>query len=363
MFDITKYIKLNKSERKTYTILRLFLIAGFLVGGTLFAKELFFPTQVFQFKNSINSLANTISRPYESSKGTSFHIMTQGESNYVKFTIKLPKDSPKLPDGTILTIKKSYLAFLSPINKEKYTDHIVKTYETPDAEYLENQNGLHKFANRNAFNSYLFKDNTNLQSIPTEQLSNISDELIGFTPATLISSKDSIYIIDQNKKHPFQDERSFLTLGYNFDNVIKTTTEERSMYKKAKLFTTTSTHPFGTLFYATDSENIFMFDNNLLNKLPTTALAKQHAIITQEASRITEASCALKKTLFPRQYKCKTSIDTINAFHGNTYQFTLKDAPNTQIESSKIKLFTTPSKKSLKNRFDSIKRKLDTNYN
>ena len=364
MFDITNYVQLkNVHQKKQYLLIRLLLFCVFIVISIFFTKEILFPTQVFHFKNSINSLANTISRPYESSEGTSFHIATQGESNHATLTITLPKDSPKLPDNTTLTIKKSYLAFLSPINKEKYTAHIVKTYETNGAEYIENQDGLHKFASKNIFNSYLFKDNVNLQSVFTEQFDNVSDKLTGFAPATLISSKDSIYVIDGDTKHPFQDERSFLALGYNFDNVIEATSEERSMHKKAKLFTTESTHPFETLFYTTDSETIFIFDNNLLNKLPTTALTKQHAIITEEASRKATASCVLKKTILPRQYKCKTSLGTINTFHGNTYQFTLKDAPNTQIDNSKIKLSTTPSKKSLQNRLNSIKRKIDTNYN
>ncbi len=356
MFDITSYVQLkNTKQKKSYFFIRLVLFCLFIIISALFIKEVIFPTQVFQFKDSINSLANTISRPYESNTGTSFHVSSQGESNYTELTITLPKDSPNLPHNTTLLIKKSYLAFLSPINTKKHTDYIVKTYEIKDTQYIKNQDNLYQFVSKNAFDSYLFKDNAVLSSVVTEQLTNKLDELTGFAPATLISSKDSIYVTDGNTKHPIQDEQSFLALGYNFDNVIDTNSEERSMHKNAKLFTTASTHPFGTLFYATDSKKIFMFDNDLLNKLPVTALAKQHAIIAEEASRTTTVSCILKKTIFPRQYKCKTSLDAISIFHGNTYQFTLKDAPNTQINNSQIKLFTTLNSKSLQNRINSIK--------
>ncbi len=363
MFDLTKYVQLKTHSQQTqYFFMRVLLFGVFFIVFTLFIKEVIFPTQTFQFKSSINSLANTISVPYESEDGTSFHVFAQGESNYAELIITLPKDSPNLPHDTTLLIKKSYLAFLSPINTKKYTDHIVKTYETDDAQYIKKQDKLHKFISKNAFDSYLFKDNVVLPDIKTEPLT-VSNDIAGFAPASLISSKDSVYVIDGDTKHPFQDERAFLALGYNFENVISTNSEERSLHKKAKLFTTASTHPSGTLFYTTDSEKIYIFDNNLLNKLPLTSQAKQHAIPVEDISRITTESCILKKTIFPRQYKCKTPLDTIAKFHGNTYQFTLKDAPNTQIDHSKIKLFTTVNKKSLKNRIESIKRKIDTNYN
>jgi len=363
MFDITNYVQLkNAPQRSRYFFIRLFLFCIFIIISFFFIKEIIFPTQVFRFKSSIKSLANTISTPYESENGTSFHISTESDSNYAELTITLPKDSPSLPNGTTLLIKKSYLAFFSPINTKKHVTHIVKTYEIDDTPYLETSDGLRKIVSQNAFNSYLFKNNI-ISSDSSEQFIAISKELTGFAPATLISSKNSIYITDGHTKHPIQDERAFLTLGYNFDNVIKTTSEERSLHKNAKLFTISSAHPFGTLFYTTDSDAIYMFDNNLLNKLPLTSLAKKHAIPIEEASRTTLSSCVLKKTIFPRQYKCKTPLDAIAKFHGNTYQFTLKDAPNTSIDTSTIKLFTTPNKKSLNSRINAIKRKIDTTYN
>ncbi len=364
MFDITNYVQLNNIQKIQYNLIRSFLFCIFFIIFILFIKEIIFPTQIFNFKNSIHSLANTISTPYESNDGTSFHIFTQGDYNKAELTITLPKNSPKLPQNTTLLIKKSYLAFLSPINSKKYNRYKVKTYEFNDTQYLNKQNELYKFISKKAFESYLFKNNIILPNAPQNTLTNNSSlDITGFAPATLISSKSSIYVIDGNEKHPIQDERTFLTLGYNFDNVLKTNSEERSIHKNAKLFTVRSSHPPGTLFYTTDSNKIFIFDNNLLNKIPLTAKAKQHAIIVTETSRTTTTHCTLKKTIIPRQYKCKVSLNNISTFPGNTYQFILKDAPNTQIQNSKIKLFTTLNKKSLQSRIEAIKRKFNTNYN
>jgi hypothetical protein len=363
MFDITKYVQLKTSkQKKQYLGIRILFVCIFIVTFILFTKELIFPTQIFNFDNSIDSLANTISKPYESQKGTSFHITTQGESDSVVLTITLPKDLPKLPNNTTLLIKKSYLAFLSPINTEKYTAHEVNTYEINNSNYINNDDNLQQFVSENAFNSYLFKNHFKLSSAIATKITLDTKNLAGFAPATLISSKNSIYVTDGTVKHPIQDERAFKSLGYNFDNVIKTNSEERSLHKNAKLFTVKSTHPFGTLFYTTDGNRTFIFDNNLINKISTTDLSKQHSILAQEASRITTSSCIFKKTIFPRQYKCTTSLSKISNFDGNTYQFTLNNAPNTKIDSLQIKLFTTPNKQSIINRIESLKRRVTTTY-
>jgi len=363
MFNITPYITLSPTQKKYYTFTRIGIFCLFILLFFLFVKEFIFPTQIFYFDTTINSLANTISRPYESQNGTSFHISTYGESDETKILLTLPGDAPVLPKNTTLLIKKSYLSFLSPINNQKYTNHIAKTYNMNDTYYIDKDETTHELISKNAFDSYLFKDDTILSSENTVQTKEINPDTIGFAPATLISSKDSIYVTDNTTKHPIQDERAFLALGYNFDNVLKTNSEERSAHKNAKLFTTRSAHPFGTIFYAQDADRTFIFDNNLLNKIPNTSTAKKHSIQAQEASRTTTASCILKKTLRPRQYTCTTSLAHINKFDGNVYQFALKDAPNTQINTINIQLFTTLNETALSQRIEALKRRLNTIYN
>ncbi len=363
MFGITKYIKLNNKQKKIYLFLQVIIFGIFFACGIIFTRELLFPTQTFYFDATIDSLANTITRPYETLRGTSFHIATYGETDAAKITLVLPKDAPQPPKDTKLLVRKSYNAFLSPINTQKYTDHIVTTYSTNKNYYIEKNHLIHPLISENAFHSYLFKNNT--ADISIQDLAHMpqSDETVGFAPATLIASKESIYVTDGDKKHPIQDERAFLALGYNFDNVIKTNSEERAQHKKAKLFTFKSTHPFGTIFYTQDTDHTYIFDNNLLNKIQNTPIAKKHAIAVQEASRTKFASCILKKDFLPRHYTCTLSLTSINDFNGNTYQFILADAPNTAIAKTKIALFTTISKKSLAQRITALKRRLNTNYN
>ena len=363
MFDFTSSIKLSSKEYKKYNKLRGALFACFVLLSVFFVQRFIFPLQHFFYNSSIDSLANTISKPYETKDGTSFSVATYGQFDTATIELILPKDSPKLPKDTSLSIKKSYRAFLSPVSTTKYTKHEVQTYTIDDKFYLQKDETLYPVISENAFNSYIFKNNTILpdkNSLP--QNLTISKEVAGFAPATLISSKDAIYVTDGEKKHPFQDERAFKALGYNFDNVIKSTSQERALHKKAKLFTVRSTHPFGTIFYAEDTQHTFIFDDDTLNKIPTTSIALNNAIPTQEASKNTVSICTLKKSLLPRHYKCTADLKSIENFSGNTFQFSLLDAPNTQIQKSHIQLSTTPNKKSLFERIEAIKRKINTYY-
>lgn len=363
MFDTTPKIPLSPTQKKYYIAVRSVVFLLFIIFSLILAQNILFPTQLFNFDRSIDSLANTISDPYESKDGTSFHVSTYGESNQVTISLTLPKESPILPDHTIALIKKSYLAFLSSIGTEKYTDHIVTTYSNEDNYYIKKNDETYPFISKNAFDSYIFKNNTADITQDILDATTKKDEYVGFAPATLISSKEGVFVTAGATKHPIQDERTFHVLGYDFDNVITTNSAERAQHKDAKMFTITSMHPPGTIFYADDTDHAYIFDHDVLNKIPTTSIAKKHAIIIEEASRTAAASCILKKTMIPRHYTCTTSIKNISDFKGNTYHITLKDAPNTQIEKMQIKLFTTINKKALAQRVDALKRKLTTNYN
>jgi hypothetical protein len=363
MFNITPYITLTKKQKKHYNLMRIGLFGVFILVALLFTKELLFPTQFFQFNSAVDSLANTISRPYETSKGTGFHISAYGESDTIKISLTLPKDSPKLPKDTTALIRKSYLSFLSPINNTKYTGNLVTTYSNSQGYFIVEGEVIKPLISKNAFESYLFKNNTaDMDSQVFDDIAK-SNDYVGFAPATLISSKDSIYVTDGDTKHPFQDERAFEAMGYNYDNVINTNSEERALHKKAKLFTVRSAHPFGTIFYAQDADRTYIYDNDMLNKIPTTKISKQHAITAQELSRDTTASCTLKKHLFSHKYSCTAPLKDIQDFEGNTYQIALEDAPSTQIKTANIKLFTTANDTSLAQRVEAIKRRLNTIYN
>lgn len=357
------YIILTKKRRRIHNTVRAALIISFIFCGALFVRELIFPTHVFNFKASIDSLANTISRPYISEHGTGFDIATHGDFTHATITFTLPKDAPELPNDTQIIARKSYGAFLSHLSTQKYTAHTTQTIEIDDQTFIQENDVFHPIISKNAFDSYLFNKNTILTEDELSTMSyTLTDDTKGFAPATLIASKEGIFVTDGTTKHPFQDELVFTALGYNFDNVIKSTSEERSMHKKARMMDIKSTHPFGTIFFAQETGNMYIYDNDQIHKVNRTVTAKKHAIITDERSRSTFASCTItKKPLSARTYTCTMPLAIIESFPGNMYQFIIT-TPDVAIEHSRITLSKAPTEKSFSLRVQELKKELSKIY-
>jgi hypothetical protein len=359
----TSRISLTKKQTLALYAFRIGLSCALVLVGAYFAKEMLFPTYVFDFRSAVDSLANTISRPYITEFGTTFDLVASGEFTVAHVTITLPDDAPRLPKKTVLSLRHSYRAFLTPFGTTKYTDHLVTTYEIDGTYYLSNNKKLYPFLSQNVFNSYLFAQNTAIPaSSATDLLSTVSPEKKGFASGTLVKSNDGIFVIDGDTKHPIQDEFVFSALGYNFANVQSSTNEERNLHKKARLFDLSSTHPFGTIFYARDADRTYIYDHDNLNKIEPTIGTKENAIIVDERSRTTFDTCILSPVfLHKNTYTCTIPLDQTTSFPGNIYQFMI-DVPHVIIKKSHITLSTAPTYTSLEQRITSIKKELSKSY-
>ena len=354
---------LTQKQRNLRLIFRIALISCMIIGGYFFSKELIFPTYSYKYRSAINSLANTISRPYITEHGTAFDISASGEFTHTTVTFTLPKDAALLPHNTTISLRKSYSAFLAPINTARYTNQL-ETYEYNDHYFIKENDKLISLFSKNVFDSYLFKthailpDNDNLIA----NTSNVKNIFKGFASGTLIKSADGIFVIDGETKRPIQDEFVFSAFGYNYDNVLESTSEERGLHEKARMFDQRSTHPYGTLFYAEDAKRLYIYDQDRLHKIEPTAQARQYAILVDELSRDTYETCTLTRKLFFRDtYTCQIPLMKIASFPGNTFQFVI-DAPQVDITTSHITLSTAPTNRSFSQRVASIKKELRKYY-
>ncbi|MFA5985734.1 MAG: hypothetical protein WC819_00115 [Parcubacteria group bacterium] len=356
-------ISLTKKQTLTLYAFRIGLFCMLLLIGGYFAKEMIFPTYVFDFRSAVDSLANTISRPYITEFGTTFDLTASGEFTTAHITITLPDDAPRLPKKTILSLRHSYRAFLAPVGATKYIDHLVTTYEIDGTYYSSTDKKLYPLLSQNVFDSYLFAQNTAIPaSSAVDLLATVSQEKKGFASGTLVKSNDGIFVIDGDTKHPIQDEFVFSALGYNFANVRSSTNEERGLHKKARLFDLSSTHPFGTIFYARDADRTYIYDHDQLNKIEPTVRAKENAIIVDELSRTAFDTCILSPALLRKNtYTCTIPFEQTTSFPGNIYQFMI-DVPHVTIEKSRITLSTAPTHTSLEQRLTSIKKELSKSY-
>lgn len=363
--DFHYNIALSAPQNALLWIVRAIVLCAILLLSIVLIQSFLYPKYHFNFLSHIDSLANTISRPFMTKEGTSFDIAANGNFTTAHLSITLAKDAPPLTESTVLAYH-SYSAFLAPISDTKYTEHLTQIFNCEDAYYIsseENQNPT-PLVSTNAAESHFFSTQTMLSADDPlcAPLKENSSAFAGFRSGTLISSPEGIFVVDGDTKHPFQDELVFQALGYDFDDVRKTSSEERSVHKKARMMTIDSAHPFGTIFYARDGERTYLYDHDLLHKIAPSAVAQNNAIVVDERSREITASCVLKRNFFStRTYSCTIPLDTINTFPGNIFRFVI-NSPSVEISQSHITLSTSRTHDSLQKRITAIKKELSQYY-
>lgn len=353
---------LTRPQRHRLWTMRAVLAILLIIGIIAITRQLLFPVYHFHFRAAIDSLANTISRPFETAHGTAFDVGTVGDFTVAHITITLPKDAPALPVGTTLALHHTYAAFLAPFADTPYRPHIASIIICGDTYRARGADGtLYTLANKAVADSYILTDRDARDA--TDPLCTAdAPTRRGFQPGTLIASADSVFVTDTDGMYPFQDTLSFDAMGYNFDNVYNTTAHDRAPYKKMRRLDMRGTHPSGTIFYAADTNNMYITDNAMLYKMPVDATAKKIAITAAEASRDTVATCTLRRSLLaPRSYSCRMPLDAVAAFPGNTFRFTI-DAPSVAIDRAHVTLTTAITADTLRYRFRTLKNELTTVY-
>lgn len=157
------------------------------------------------------------------------------------------------------------------------------------------------------------------------------------TPTTLAAGTLLTYglgvgvIIDDTTISPINTATTLLALGYSFDHVRDSKSDNLSNYTKGKIFTIRSHHPDGTIFFFDDINKHYIIHNNQLLPLSPVEIAsispqRLATIITaQFASRDTAETCAPRQSLLPWQsnhFNCTTDITNLAQFAGANYAIT-----------------------------------------
>ena len=357
-------LHLTKKQSSLYKKLRIILFLFATLGLIYFAKELRFPTYIFNYFKNSNSLANTVTKPYLTNKGTTFDVSAFGEFDKAKVIIKLDSQAEKLPEKTQLKIRKSYNAFLSPISQDSSTFPEITTYQIEGNYYLLKDDSLYSFISEEAFQSYKNKSHTADGNSKLLEKYPKSKEKIGFADGSLIAVKDDgAYVIENGKRHAIDGTLTQRAFGFDrADDTIYETyvnREELNVHKKASMFNMQDKHPNGTLFYATDTDKYYLYQNDTLYEIekPDAKLI----IPVNNASREIFADCILNKGL-TLKYTCTIDLENISEFEGNFYEFSVIDIPELNTKSIKIKLSQKTTRQNFYDRINEVKKGLTTQY-
>jgi hypothetical protein len=350
-------ITLTKQEQKIYRYWQLALIIFAIISLLYFLKELIFPTQIFNYFQNSNSLANTITKPYPTENGTVFDVSLYGDFDKAKVIITLDNKVKKLPKHTTIKLRKSYASFLSPKLINLPESQKINTYEIEGKKYLLKNEMFYPFVSEEAFNSYLFKNHHPNTSIEIFNQIPKNNDVIGFASGSLLAIEDEgAYVIEDGKRRAIDDELTWRAFGFNDETFVNR--EELNTHQKAKMFSMQSHHPNGTIFYATDTATPYLFQDHNLYKLANHGLKRM--ISVQEESQEIYAECQLKKGL--RKYKCTIPLENIKKFDGNFYEFSVIDIPDLKARQIQIKFYQELTKQNPIDRLSEIKKSLLTQY-
>lgn len=201
-------------------------------------------------------------------------------------------------------------------------DSIFKVNE--DYYLLDTSDTLEKFISTGAFHSQYTENLAVPKTADFLKNYTLSENSIGFADGSLISYGSSAYIVSKNKIYPIGDPDIFINQGYNWNDIITVSGDEFSLYAKEKLFTLTSIHPDGTIFFTPDTNKWYRIESGEKHELPSDVIAhswlKKNPISVLGKSLEILGGCDLEKKLFGN-YSCLIPLNDTDDTAGKYYEF------------------------------------------
>lgn len=291
MLDFTKNIPLDPAWQKKYLLARGFLHLLFFAGALYFADIVLFPSQFFSYDTE--------------------------------------NAAPK--NNAILNAEISE----NKINFDVFSDEHFSTAEI--RLYFENDFSGAEFGNvkiRKTYKAFSYPEAKGLPLIPKESSR--------FANGSLVSFDNAVFIIDNGQAFPFKDPQTFISLGYDWNDVVPIQESELGMPRSNILFTADHPHPDGTVFVERENGKYYLINNSLKQEIANSSLLKNYLrgnpILADETSLDFQNFCKLNDTLIElgSSYYCSIPVADLSRFLGNNYQFEINGLPEEKIEKIEV---------------------------
>lgn len=322
--NLSDSLKLGLIWEKRYKIARFFVYLIFAMGFIFAAYLVLFPSSNFSFSFlNPDSAKNTIVEPRNENGDLVKNGKVKKETNFIfdanplgnfseaEIEITLEKKSKKI-EGGIISARKSFRSFFYPEGKE-------------------------------------------------------IDDLENVSFAKLLSTKESVYLVSGKKIWPIADAITFESMGWNWNDVAPSNSEEIGSYEKQKLFTLKSPHPDGTVFSDKETGKYYLVENGEKKPVKITAdlisFTKTNPIIAEEKGLKTISSCEMKSSWkFLRKYKCLIPIREMQNLLGNDYEFRANFDQDVDIKNLKITFKKSFNFENFKSSLAMLKNRFKANY-
>jgi hypothetical protein len=352
MFDFTGRLNLEKKQYQIYRRLQILLYFCAFLSSLYFAYLIIFPSAYFSFDfSNPNSLKNTVINPRNSegsyaehgtvSSGKKMVFDTALVGNYGNAQIELTMDKQsENPENFEVQAKKSFQAFFYPEGKPMISRD-ADIFKISDNYYLLSDGKLKKFLSQNAYLSQY--DESAASEKDSSFLSQylLDEDMIGYADGSLLSYGISAFIVSSGKLLPINNTVTFTAMGYDWNDVKQASADEISFYEKDKLFTISSPHPNGTIFFASDSKKSYMIENGTKRLFPSAEILKSwqksSPVTVSEKSLTYLEKCNLsKETLSFRTYSCDIPLSNFSNLIGKDYEFYLISGKDIKIDAINV---------------------------
>lgn len=341
------------------------------IGITLDKKSPPLKTGVVEIRKSYRDFFYPIGSPIGFKDGTlitnggSYWIISNGQRRkFPNFDAMYALGFPKSIFTPVADEELALNQAGSDVDKTEYPNGTVFKVDTDYYQLTGKQ--LYKFSSAKAFLSHLnqnyalTKDQAFLEKYP------LSEKIIGYADGTLASTIDAIYTLSKGKAYPFDSPQTFEALGYDWNDVVKISSDELGLYEKQKTALNNQPHPDGTVFLDTQENQYYMIDSGL--RLPlhgqtiVASYLKGSPIKASSKSLQVKASCTLSKDLLANRYSCTIPTEIFNAYVGNDFQFVTTLGSDLKISQMDVTFFTSPTLHNIFGSLSKLKSRLSDNY-
>lgn len=322
--NLSDNLKLDLIWEKRYRIARFFVYLVFATGFFCAAYLVLFPSAnfIFSFPNP-DSAKNTIVEPRNENgdlikngkvkKETDFIFDANPLGNFSEAEIKitLEKKSEEIKNGSI-SVRKSFRSFFYPEGEE-------------------------------------------------------IDDFKNVSFAKFLSTKESVYLASGNRVWPIADAITFESMGWNWDDVAPSNSEEIGSFEKQKIFTLRSPHPDGTVFSDRETGKYYLIENGekrlVKNQANLVSLMKTSPVIAEEKGLTAISSCTMESSWkFLRKYRCLVPIREMQNLLGNDYEFRANFGQDVDIRNLEITFKKSFNFENLKSSLATLKNRFKVNY-
>lgn len=271
----------------------------------------------------------------------------------------------EMPDTISLSIRRSYRAFFLPEGDPLSGMPEERVLAIDGLPYLLMNEMLHPLTSEAAALSWTTAEEVLPAKNDTFDVFPLDNAPVGYRPGTLLSDEREIFVVDgEGFLRPVPTLAVFEALGFSAEDVLSVDSSDFSTHTRGAALTASDTQPDGTILFDVDTNRHFLVEDGKRHLLESEKYRNMFLelstpiTVTSDAFHATVSCELVRHPTFRNRYLCTIPTDSLDAFPGRSYEFSLNPNQDIEIENIEISLHQSPNREN----FDSFFRKAASTF-